>query len=470
MSNRHDTASLVGRISLNAAILLVVANMVGTGIFTTSGFILAELNNSQALLLCWAVGALFALSGALCYAELGALLPRAGGEYAYLRASFGELPAFLAGWISILVGFSAPIAAAAIAFSVYFLGGGEQEVYWQYALFAGIELTVKPVVLLAATAVIVLSAVHILSLRVGIGLQSWLTAFKIAILLALLVAGLFSGAGSVERLGSAIAGEPQAKWNSSSFAVALIFVSFAYSGWNAASYLGSEIHNPERNLPRALITGTLLVSLLYLLLNLLFIYLLPPEQMSGALDVATLVAEQIFGSGFARFFGLAIAFGLLSVVSAMILTGPRVYYAMAQDGLMLKLLAKTGNGNKTPVAAIVFQALLALVMIFTTTFETLLIYIGFLLSLSSMLTVLGLIKLRRSQPDAPRPYSTLGYPWTPLFFILGNAWIIVYALSERPAIAMYGLATLGLIVLIWRVFGVRGRVGGGNPKEKEHRF
>lgn len=456
MSSGHSSA-LTGRISLNAAILLVIANMVGTGIFTTSGFILAELNNSQALLWCWVIGALFALSGALCYAELGALLPRAGGEYAYLRASFGELPAFLAGWISILVGFSAPIAAASIAFAVYFLGGGQDDIYWQQALFAGIQLTVSPVILLAAAAVVLLSAVHILSLRVGIGLQSWLTAFKLTILLVLIVAGFFSNSGSPERLGSALLGGGQAQWNSHGFAVALIFVSFAYSGWNAASYLGSEIINPQRNLPRALIIGTLLVSLLYLLLNLLFIYLLPAEQMAGALDVATLVAEQIFGAGFARVFGWAIALGLLSVVSAMILTGPRVYYAMARDGLMLRVLAKTGKGSQTPVAAIVFQALLALVMIFTTTFETLLIYIGFLLSLSSMLTVLGLFKLRRACPDAPRLYATLGYPWTPLFFILGNAWIIVYALSERPFIALYGLLTLVLIVLAWRIFAAPRR-------------
>lgn len=453
MSNGHNSAGLAGRISLGAAILLVIANMVGTGIFTTSGFILAELNNTQALLWCWVIGALFALSGALCYAELGALLPRAGGEYAYLRASFGELPAFLAGWISILVGFSAPIAAAAIAFAVYFLGGSGNKVYWQQELFAGIQLTASPVILLAAAAVVLLSLVHILSLRVSIGLQSWLTAFKIAILLILILAGFFSGAGSGERLESALLGSGQASWNSHGFAVALIFVSFAYSGWNAASYLGSEIKNPQRNLPRALIIGTLLVSLLYLVLNLLFIYLLPAEQMAGTLDVATLVAETIFGAEFARFFGWAIAFGLLSVVSAMILTGPRVYYAMAQDGLMLQLLTKTSNANQTPVAAIIFQAVLALVMIFTTTFEALLIYIGFLLSLSSMLTVLGLIKLRRSQPGAARPYKTLGYPWTPLFFILGNGWIIVYALSQRPAVALYGLLTLVLIVAAWRIKG-----------------
>jgi APA family basic amino acid/polyamine antiporter len=414
--------------------------MVGTGVFTTSGFILAELGNLPAMLACWLVGGLFALLGALCYGELGAMLPQAGGEYAYLRHSFGPLPAFLSGWISLIVGFSAPIAAAAIAFATYLLGGQSED--WFALELAGRKwLSLSPISLLAIAAVVVLSLVHYHSLKLGQRVQNLLTAFKISFIVLLCVGGLFFGSGDPARLADALTIGNFAV-DGGGFAVALIFVSFAYSGWNAAAYLGGEIRRPERNLPLALLVGTLLVMVLYVLLNLVYVYALPQESMSGMLNLGTGAAAALFGPGIGRAVGLAIALGLLSVLSAMIMAGPRVYYAMACHGLFFPRFGCVDADRHTPAQAIAFQAAIAIAMILTAAFDTLLIYIGFTLSLSAMLTVAGLIKLRITQPDTPRPYRTLGYPITPLLFIAGNLWIVLHSLFSRPEVALWGIGTI----------------------------
>ncbi|NCA72079.1 MAG: amino acid permease [Sphingobacteriia bacterium] len=446
--NQAQPRELRREIGLISATVLVIANMIGSGIFTTSGFILAELGSPTALLLCWLLGGLFALAGALCYGELGAMLPRAGGEYAYLRASFGPLPAFVSGWISLIVGFSAPIAAAAIAFATYFLGGASDP--WLILGSADSPwLRLSPVTLLACAAVILLSLVHIHSLRLGQRVQNLLTAFKIGFILVFIGGGLWLGQGDFGHLTQTLAGTSV---TGASFAVALIFVSFAYSGWNAAAYLGGEIRRPGRNLPLALALGTLVVTALYLLLNLVYLYALPPATLSGRLEIGTDAARALFGPGIGTLFGLAIALGLLSVMSAMIMAGPRVYFAMARDALFFRRFGDVHADRYTPVQAIVFQALIAIVMILVAAYDTLLIYIGFTLSLSSMLTVIGLMRLRRHAPERPRPYRTPGYPFTPLLFIAGTIWIVLYTLISEPLVGLYGIATLLLGLLLYRLF------------------
>ena len=441
-------AGLKRDMGLGSATVLVIANMVGTGVFTTSGFILGELGNAPALLACWLVGGLFALLGALCYGELGAMLPRAGGEYAYLRHSFGPLPAFLSGWISLIVGFSAPIAAAALAFATYLLGGKGDPLF---VLEMGDHklLTISAESLLAMAAVCVLSLVHYHSLKLGQRVQNLLTAFKICFILALGLGGLFLGQGDQFRLTRALTFQGFS-FGGGAFAVSLIFVSFAYSGWNAAAYLGSEIRRPERNLPLALVTGTILVIVLYLMLNLVYIYAMPTSTMSGMLNLGTGTAGALFGPAWGKAVGVAIALGLLSVVSAMIMAGPRVYYAMASHGLFFRGFGRVNQARHTPTQAIVFQAVIAMAMILSAAFDTLLIYIGFTLSLSAMLTVAGLIKLRLTQPEKPRPYRVPGYPVTPLLFIIGNLWIVVHSLFSRPAVTLWGVGTiLAGIGLYW---------------------
>jgi APA family basic amino acid/polyamine antiporter len=449
LRNKLDSGELKREVVLFSATVLVVANMVGTGIFTTSGFIIQELQNPQSLLLCWLVGGIFALCGAFSYGELGAMFPRAGGEYVYLRESFGKWMGFLSGWISLIVGFSAPIAAAAIAFAAYFFHALQLAPSAKITLAVfGITLgAISPSGMVAVAAIIAFSLVHYHSLLVGSKVQNGLTLFKIGLVVTFVVAGLCFGNGSVSNFshGLDISSVFQDK-----FAISLIFVSFAYSGWNAAAYLGGEIERPKRNIPLALFTGTFLVMCLYLLLNVVYIYALPVKEMSGVLDVGTKSASSLFGEDISKYFSGAIAIGLLSVLSAMIMAGPRVYYAMSRDGVFFGLFGKVNKARRTPAYSIFLQAAIAIIMVITASFDKLLLYIGFTLSLFAMLTVAGMVRLRIRQPALTKTYRTPGYPLTPLLFILGNIWIIYFSIRSRPITSLFGLGTIGLgIVLYW---------------------
>ncbi|MBC2696540.1 MAG: amino acid permease [Desulfobacteraceae bacterium] len=425
--------------------------MVGTGIFTTSGFIMEELGNPQAMLLCWLVGGVFALCGALCYGELGAMFPRAGGEYVFLRESFGKGMGFLSGWISLIVGFSAPIAAAAIAFATYFfciLPASFSAKLTAPFLEIGI-LVISPISMLAITVIIIFSLIHYHSVFLGARVQNSLTVFKIGLIIVFVVAGFCMGNGSTENFSQ---GLEISLIFQDKFAISLIFITFAYSGWNAAAYLGGEIKNSTRNIPLALFTGTALVVCLYLFLNIVYIYALSPGEMSGVLEVGTKSAVALFGDNISRYFSGAIAIGILSVLSAMIMTGPRVYYAMARDGVFFELFGKINGLRQTPVFAILLQAGIAIIMVITASFDKLLLYIGFTLSLCAMLTVVGMMLLRIKKPDLKRSYKTFGYPVTPLLFISGNLWIIYFCIKSRPITSLFGLGTIGLGVLFYTYF------------------
>ncbi len=447
LNNHH----LKREIGLFSATILVIANMVGTGIFTTSGFIMEELGNPQAMLLCWLVGGIFALCGALCYGELGAMFPRAGGEYVFLRESFGKGMGFLSGWISLIVGFSAPIAAASIAFATYFFRILPASFSAKLAapfLKIGI-LTISPITILAITVIIIFSLIHYHSVFLGARVQNSLTVFKIGLIIVFVTAGFCMGNGSTENFSQ---GLEISLIFQDKFAISLIFITFAYSGWNAAAYLGGEIKNPTRNIPLALFTGTALVVCLYLLLNIVYIYALSPDEMSGTLEIGTKSAVSLFGDNISRYFSGAIAIGILSVLSAMIMAGPRVYYAMSRDGVFFELFGKVNALRQTPVFAILLQAVIAIIMVITASFDKLLLYIGFTLSLSAMLTVVGMMLLRIKKPDLKRSYKTFGYPVTPLLFILGNLWIIYFCIKSRPITSLFGLGTIGLGVLFYTYF------------------
>ena len=448
------------RIGPFSATSLIVANMIGTGIFTTSGLIMGDLGSSGLLMAAWLVGGLFALTGALCYAELGVRLPRSGGEYVFLRESFGPLWGFLSGWISLIVGFSAPIAASAMAFAAYAVP------LWPGAGFAPVSLgvggvtlaTLSPQTVVALAVIAGLSLVHARSLIAGINLQNLLTCAKVIVIAAFLLTGFAVLAGRPAV--AAPPASPGVSFLSGKFAVALIYVSFAYSGWNAAAYLGDEIRDPGRNLPRALILGTVLVMVLYLLLNLLFLLVLPPDQLSGVVPVGAVTAQALLGPLGGKVFGAAIAFFLLSNAGAMILAGPRVYYAMARDGFFFRTVAKVDARGHTPKAAVLLQAAIAALLVLTASFSWLLIYIGFTLSLFAMLTVLGLMVLRRRQPLAGA-YRTPGYPFTALFFAAGNLWIIIHSLAAEPLVAAAALFTLLVGAAFYAWFKAKSRAA--NP-------
>lgn len=430
-------------LGLFSATALVVANMVGTGIFTTSGFIMAELGDPKALLLCWLCGGLFALCGALSYGELGARYPRAGGEYVFLKESLGRPVGFLSGWISLIVGFSAPIAAASMAFAIYAFqafsipnGGGGI-----ILSAAGVKVAAfSPLTIVSICMIVIFSLLHYHSLRIGSRVQNGLTLFKIGLVVVFIGAGFLLGDGSIDHF-SAASSSP---WSSEKFTVALIFVSFAYSGWNAAAYLGAEITDPKKNIPLSLFAGTTVVVMLYLLLNVVYLYALPPQAMGNVLEIGAISAAALFGQGISRIFSGAVALGLLSVLSAMILTGPRIYYAMARDRLFFPVFGRLDPERGTPAASIFLPAAIAVVMVVSASFDSLLFYIGFTLSLFAMLTVIGLMRIRRQPPAVAGSYRTFGYPVTPLAFILGNLWIIFFSIKSRPVTALFGLGTIGL--------------------------
>lgn len=460
----YNNNELKRELSLFSATILVIANMIGTGIFTTSGFILEELHNPYTMLACWVCGGFFALCGALCYGELGAIFPKAGGEYIFIREAFGKLMAFLSGWISLIVGFSAPIAAAAIAFATYFF----QALSWpspNFALSIGqIEIIkLSPINIAAMVIIIILSLIHVHSLGMGSKIQNYLTLFKILFLLVFIVSGLCLGQGSTEHLAS------EFKFSSlfqDSFAVSLIFVAFAYSGWNAAAYLGSEIKNPGRNIPLSLIMGTIIVLVLYIFLNLVFIYALPPQDMRGVLEIGSKSATALFGHNIGTYFSLAISLGLLSVLSAMIMSGPRIYYAMAKDKVFFQFFSKVNKQTRTPTHSIFLQSSIAIFMILTTSFNSLLMYIGFTLSLFAMLTVIGLFRIRRKNSKQNTAYRTFGYPITPLIFIFGNAWIIYFSIKSRPIAPLMGLATIGLGVIVYLILTQRTKAPNGELSDR----
>ncbi|MGQ9648085.1 MAG: APC family permease [Thermodesulfobacteriota bacterium] len=450
MKNRFNNNQLKREIGLFSATILVIANMVGSGIFTTSGFIITELGNPQTMLLCWFLGGIFALSGALCYGELGAMFPKAGGEYVFLRESFGKGVAFLSGWISLIVGFSAPIAAAAIAFATYLFRMLPVSAAGFTLDFFGMHiLTISPITISAVITIVIISTVHYHSITLGTKVQNVLTLFKVSLLVLFISAGFFWGQGSGNHF--------EAPFNGSAifqdkFAVSLIFVSFAYSGWNAAAYLGGEIIRPGRNIPIALLAGTFFVMCLYLLLNVVYIYALSATEMQGVLEVGAVSAIALFGEDIGHYFTGAIALGLLSVLSAMIMAGPRVYYAMAKDGVFFELFGKINVLHRTPVYSIFLQAAVSILMVLTASFDALLLYIGFTLSLCATLTVTGMLKLRLTHPAFQREYKTIGYPITPLLFILLNLWIIYFSIMSRPVTAIAGFGTIGAGLLVYCCF------------------
>jgi APA family basic amino acid/polyamine antiporter len=448
MTNDHDLKRGLGP---GSATILVIANMIGTGIFTTSGFIMEALRDPLAMLICWIIGGIFALSGALCYGELGAMFPRAGGEYVFLRESFGKWMAFLSGWISLIVGFSAPIAAASIAFAGYFFRSVPNGLAQKpdIPFFDAGVISFSPVTVLAVGIILIFSLIHSYSLLFGSRVQNVLTIFKIAVILAFIVAGMSSGAGSFENFGT---GFSPGLIFSGSFATSLIFISFAYSGWNAAAYLGGEIKEPATSIPFALITGTLIVAALYLLLNMTFIYALPMNEMSGVMEVGAKSAFSLFGGRVGRVFSLAVTLCLLSVISAMIMAGPRVYYAMAKDRTFFGLFARVSKTRKTPGPSILLQAAIAIGMVFTSSFDKLLLYIGFTLSLFAVLTVAGMMLLRVKKPLLERPYKTVGYPITPILFISGNLWIIVFCIKGYPMVTLYAAVTIIIGSVVYGYF------------------
>ncbi len=420
---------------------IAVADMVGIGVFTSLGFQVQDIRSAFSVLMLWVVGGVVALCGALSYAELAAALPRSGGEYNFLSRIYHPAVGFMAGWLSATVGFAAPVALAAMAFGAYFEG-----------VVPGAP---SPVVLGLAVAWLV-GLVHLAGVRHGAAFQNVSTILKVVPIVAFIAGGLaladpqpISFAPSPIDLRH-IAGAP--------FAIGLVFVMYSYAGWNASTYIIGEISEPQRTVPRALLAATLIVLLLYVGLNAVFLYSTPMAKMAGQLEVALVAGRHIFGDTGGRIVGGLICIGLISTISAMTWIGPRVTKVMGEDLPVLGVFAReTRNG--VPAAAILLQLIIVTLLILTQSFESVLNYIQFSLTLSSFVTVLGVIVLRRSQPELARPYRTWGYPIIPLVFLGITLFMMIYLVVERTEQSLAGLATLLLGLLVYAVS--RKRAPGG---------
>lgn len=417
------------KIGWKSAAAIVIANMVGTGVFTTLGFQLDVVQNAWSILFLWMGGALISLLGAFSYAEVGTHLPESGGEYHFLSRTLHPVIGYLSGWVSMTVGFAAPIALAAIAMGAYL----------------GDSLPVSPNAIAVIT-ILVISVMHSFSLKKSSRFQDLLTLVKIGLLLLLVVVGLTRPApqGTLDW---------SAQWQNDVFlpgyAVALIFVTYAYSGWNAAAYIVGEIKKPGKNLPIALIGGTAVVSLFYILLQFALLRQAPVVAMQGRVEVGQIAAEYMFGDQGGRWVSGMISFLLVSSISAMIWVGPRISRAMSADYSLWKFLEKD-NRHGVPVRAIWFQTAISLLLIMTGSFKEVLLYSGFVLQLFTAITV-GSIFILRKRKEQAGVFRSPGYPWVQWAYIGISIWIIVFTISDKPMASLVGLGNLGVGLLTWRI-------------------
>ena len=408
---------------------IVIANIIGTGIFTSLGFQLADIQSGFPLLMLWIIGGITALCGALCYGELSAALPRSGGEYHFLSQIYHPALGFMAGFVSATVGFAAPIALAAMAFGKYFVG----------------VFGVGSPVLLSFVVVWVVTLFHLRNLQIGSAFQNLWTIVK------LLLVGALIAAGFLIEPKQEITFLPQSgdtAWIfSGAFAVALVYVMYSYSGWNASSYIIGEVKRPEKNVPRSLLAGTLIVIVAYVLLNAVFLATTPQEEMRGQLDVGLIAGKHIFGTNGGRVAGAVICLGLVSAISSMTWIGPRVSMSMGEDHWLLRLLGRKSL-HGIPTNSVVLQLLIVNVLLLTRSFESVVQYTQFSLLLCSLFTVLGVMVLRATRPEIARPYRVWAYPLPPIIFAIITLWMMFYLLRWKPIESLAGLATalIGLLL------------------------
>jgi basic amino acid/polyamine antiporter, APA family len=441
-----------------SATALVVSNMVGTGIFTTTGFLAGDLGSPSTVIWIWIVGAICALSGALCYSELGINMPSSGGEYVYLTQAYGPTWGFMTGWVSFFAGFSAPIAAASLAFSDYvakffpalhlenshvLFGSGD----WKFS-FGWAQVV-------ACALVLLFTIINIFGVQRVAKLQNVLTGAKVLILVSFIVLAFTIGNGDWSHFSM-----PAQRTSTSSipaqFFVSLFFIYVAYSGWNAATYVAEELQQPSRTLPLALTVGTILVAALYVGLNLVFIYAAPLEDLKGELAVGALTASRLFGPQIAGIFSALMALSLMSTVNAMVTIGPRVYYAMAKNGAFLASAAHVHPKWHTPVGAILAQGVCTMVMTMTP-FPQLVIYIGFTLNVFAVMSVASLMIFRRREGWQKLRVVSFAYPAIPVLFLLVGAWMIVRGVQFKPLISLAAVVTIATGAVVYH-FRMRPRL------------
>jgi APA family basic amino acid/polyamine antiporter len=436
MSDPVTTRAPAGLVSGLTATAIVVADMVGMGVFTSLGFQVADITSGFALIMLWVVGGAVAICGALCYAELATMLPRSSGEYNFLRQIYHPAFGFVAGFVSATVGFAAPVALAAMAFGVYFKAIAPDAP----PLPLGLGLTW------------LVAAVQLCGPRSGSAFHNAWTACKLALIVVFIVAGF--AFGDTQPISFA----PQALFApkggelpiilSAPFAISLVFVMYSYSGWNAATYIAGEVRDPAKNLPRALLIGTLIVIVLYVGLNAVMLATTPLDELAGQIDVAMVAGKHIFGGIGARFVGALISLGLVSSISAMMWIGPRVTMIMGEDIPALRLFARKSKAG-VPAIAILFQLVVSNLLLLTQSFEKVLDFIQFSLTFCSFFAVLGVIKMRITHPELLRPYRAWGFPVTPVVFLSLTAFMMYYLVVNRPLQSLGSLALMAAGLLVY---------------------
>ncbi len=405
--------------------------MIGTGVFTSLGFQLVDIKSVFVLMMLWLVGGIAALCGALTYAELGANLPRSGGEYNFLTRIYHPAAGFISGWIAISVGFAAPIALAAMTFGAYLA-----------ASIDGVSPTIS-----ASILIIVLTVMHCFSRKASGSAQVILTFLKMILIMVFCV------------LVSVFVDPPQPvslKPTTSdvdlifggAFAVSLIYVNYAYTGWNAATYITEELHDPQRSLPVVLLVGTSVVLVIYLVLNFVFLYSAPMEAMEGKIEIGVIVAEHAFGETGGKVMGIMLAMLLVSTVSAMVIAGPRVLKVIGEDFSIFRILSSQ-NKSGVPAVAIISLGMLSVVFVLTSTFESVLVFSGFILGVNTLFAVFGVFIIRWRKLNIEGAYRTLGYPFTPIIYLTITLWTLVFILINRPLEGWAGLGMIGSGLMLY---------------------
>jgi APA family basic amino acid/polyamine antiporter len=448
------------RLSLFDATMIIVGNIIGVGIFTTTGLIADALTQPILIVAVWLLGGMLTLCGALTYAELGAALPRAGGEYVFVREAYGPLVGFLNGWTYFSVVNPGSIAALAIGLSFNVqrfwpnvpLGSDlfrVQLAWMSWGLSCG--------QVLAVGVILAFSAINYCGLRAGSLAQNILTLAKLLAILAIVVLGLLFGTGSWHHFTSS-----ESLVASSGFlgrlSVAMVAVIFAFTGWFTSTYVASEIKNPQRNVPYSIIWGTLIVMVVYVLINVAYVYALPLEQMRNVINIGEAAARALFGNSASVYVSLAIIISILGAINSVIMTAPRIYFAMARDDLFFPVAAQVHARFKSPANSILIQAAWSCVLVISGTFGQLLTYTVVAMLIFSIMTGLANLILRKTQPLLVRPYKTQGFPWVPGIFVSCYVLILINVVIARPKESLWGLAIVGIGVPVYAYWRQRVRL------------
>ena len=438
------------------AAAIILSNVIGGGIFFVPILVAGLVPTAGGMLGVWTLGGLLAFAGALAYAELAALRPRSGGEYVYLREAFGPVAAFLTGWTSFVAGVSGSIAASALflanAIGCFLPAAGDRTPIFTVPL-PFVPLTVNNQTIVALAAIAALSYIHMRGLGPGRVVHNFLAGLKVSGILVFIALGLALGAGSVGNLASSHeVTAPGTGW-----LLALIPVMFSYSGWNAAAYVAEEIRNPGRNVPIALGLGTAAVVAIYVLLNVVYLYAMPLADLAVVGDgrLTDTVAERLFGFVAGNVIAIFTIVSVAASISAMVLAGPRVYFAMARDGAFLPSVAQVHPTYRTPAIAIWAQAAWSTILVLSSTLSDLVNYTGFAIVLFSGIAVASLFVLRWRDPGAERPFRAWGYPVAPGLFVAASAAMIIHRVITEPTQTFYGLIIIGLGAPLYYLFARR---------------